>query len=307
MCYTSFMIRKLLYLTIVVKDQTRALEFYTDVLGFEKIADYQPEGGPRWLTISPKGQDIQMNLFLVGSYPPGTPQSRWQPGGDGPAWTLLSDDCRKDFEYLKSRGVRFLAEPTEYPWGVGATFSDPDGNTFSLLAPGSPGATGPAGEEQAQQGERETGAAEAPSGKPPASPEKVLQTFSEISGGWKKRSFLERQWVQRDFKKETGLSVDEMSQELASMVSSSKAGRSLKDSTATLMKLSSYYEHLSKLIPQFDKVPEKIKESLKATQSGIDEIQSVLSGLVMSGEWKPSESESRAWLEKQKTAQQVKY
>jgi catechol 2,3-dioxygenase-like lactoylglutathione lyase family enzyme len=88
-------------LTIVVKDQTSSLDFYTKILGFEKIADYSPPGNPRWLTVGPKGQDIQFVLFQAGSYPdPNSPQNRWKPGPDVPAWTFQTDDCRKDFTLM---------------------------------------------------------------------------------------------------------------------------------------------------------------------------------------------------------------
>jgi predicted enzyme related to lactoylglutathione lyase len=42
------------------------------------------------------------------------------------------DDCRKASAELKSRGVQFKQEPQENPWSVSATFSDPDGNLFSI-------------------------------------------------------------------------------------------------------------------------------------------------------------------------------
>jgi len=76
-----------------------------------------------------------MSLFQAGSYNPKAPQNRWQPGSS-PAWISRTNDCRKDFEELKSRGVKFNeTQPAEYPWGPLATFSDPDGNNFSLLQP----------------------------------------------------------------------------------------------------------------------------------------------------------------------------
>ena len=269
------MIRKLLYLTIVVRNQNEALDFYTKALGFEKVADYQPEGGPRWLTVSPKGQDIQIALFQAGSYAEG-PQARWQPGGDGPSWTFLSDDCRMDYETLKSRGVKFLFEPTEYPWGIGATFSDPDGNKFSLQQSGETAWKAP-GEASGEADEPEE-----PATRPDGSSEPIVriqQTFSYLSNNWKKRRFLERTWVQRDFKKETGYSVDEMTHELSKMVETSKAGGSLKGSADALTKLSSYYKHLSGLIPEFEH-DNKVREgSLEATRSGMEDIGTVLAGV----------------------------
>src|SRR2546430_13436849 len=57
------MIEKLTHVPIVVSDQEKALKFYTEVLGFEKRADYQNPGSPRWLTVAPKGTDVEMILF----------------------------------------------------------------------------------------------------------------------------------------------------------------------------------------------------------------------------------------------------
>jgi hypothetical protein len=46
---------------------------------------------------------------------------------------IESDDLRKDFEMLRSRGVQFAdAEPENYPFGVRVTALDPDGNRVSL-------------------------------------------------------------------------------------------------------------------------------------------------------------------------------
>lgn len=129
------MIEKLANIVLVVRDQSKAVEFYTKVLGFEKRTDFTPPGGTRWVTVAPKGQDIEISLFQVGSYPgPNAPQ-QLQPGTN-PQWTLRTNDCRKDFAELKSHGVKFdQAKPDEYPWGILATFSDPDGNKFALLQP----------------------------------------------------------------------------------------------------------------------------------------------------------------------------
>ncbi|HZW58180.1 MAG TPA: VOC family protein [Nitrososphaerales archaeon] len=128
------MIQKLAIVTIVVKDQAKALEFYTKEPGFEKRTDFTPQGNQRWVTVGPKGQDVEMSLFQVGSISdPKAPQNEWEPGRT-PTWTFRTDDCRKDFEELKSRGVKFNeTQPVEYPWGLVATFSDPDGNNFSPL------------------------------------------------------------------------------------------------------------------------------------------------------------------------------
>ncbi|MEQ7125177.1 VOC family protein [Actinopolymorpha sp. B11F2] len=50
----------------------------------------------------------------------------------GPVF-LESDDLRKEFEVLRSRGVEFVeAEPEDYAYGVRVTALDPDGNRIEL-------------------------------------------------------------------------------------------------------------------------------------------------------------------------------
>jgi predicted enzyme related to lactoylglutathione lyase len=123
-------------ITLVVKDQAAALEFYTQKVGFEKKTDFTPSGNLRWVTVGLPGQDLEIALFQAGSRTdPRDPASHWQPG-NAPSIVLRVDDCAQVFQELSERGVTFKeAKPMEYPWGIGATFGDPDGNYFSLLQP----------------------------------------------------------------------------------------------------------------------------------------------------------------------------
>lgn len=45
---------------------------------------------------------------------------------------LATDDCRRDYDELKARGVSFAREPKEMPYGIEAVFRDDSGNFFSL-------------------------------------------------------------------------------------------------------------------------------------------------------------------------------
>ena len=131
------MIEKITHVPIVVSDQDRALKFYTEVVGLEKRADYGLPGKGRWLTVGVKGQDIELILFQ-GKY---TVDPRAPPGADsgGNHWVFLTNDCRKDFEVLASRGVKFKdSAPVESNYGITAYFTDPDGNHISLLQPAAP-------------------------------------------------------------------------------------------------------------------------------------------------------------------------
>jgi len=119
-----------MYTTLLVRDQDKALDFYTKMLGFEKRVDFPgPEG--RFLTIALKGgPDVLLWLAAAGeaSATPGAPPISMP----GPL-IIESDDLKKDFEVLRSRGVEFPdGEPENYPFGMRVTALDPDGNRVSL-------------------------------------------------------------------------------------------------------------------------------------------------------------------------------
>jgi catechol 2,3-dioxygenase-like lactoylglutathione lyase family enzyme len=119
------MFSRIMYVTVFVSDQDKALEFYTNNLGFRKRVDYRgPEG--RFLTIALDNQGFEVLLW------PGEPSEARHTSGVGTLF-IESDDLRKDFETLKRRGVEFLEpEPETYPFGVRVTALDPDRNPVAL-------------------------------------------------------------------------------------------------------------------------------------------------------------------------------
>ena len=114
---------KITHVALVVKNKDEAVEFYTKKLGFEKKADYNPPGGERWVTVGPKGQDLELVLSQAGKA--GATNSSTH-------ITMSVDDCKKTSAELKTRGVQFMQEPLEHPYGVSAIFIDPYGNTFQI-------------------------------------------------------------------------------------------------------------------------------------------------------------------------------
>jgi uncharacterized glyoxalase superfamily protein PhnB len=122
-----------------VHDQDEAHAFYTQKLGFEVKADVtMPEMGDfRWLAVGPAGQDISIALMAI----PGAPvfdadtaeqvRALMAKGAAGSIF-LTTDDCRASYEELKGRGVEFVEEPEERPYGIDAGFRDPSGNHLRL-------------------------------------------------------------------------------------------------------------------------------------------------------------------------------
>lgn len=123
-----------------VHDQDEALAFYTEKLGWEVRADATlPEVGDyRWLTVGPPGQpDIAVVLNAI----PGPPvmdegsaeqlRTLMAKGWLGAVF-IQTDDCRRDYEELKAKGVEFTEEPEERPYGIDSGFRDPSGNSLRL-------------------------------------------------------------------------------------------------------------------------------------------------------------------------------
>ena len=120
-------------LTVVfVDDQDQAEWFYTDVLGFTIKTD-APYGRERWLTVvSPEDPDgTELVLQLADEAARNLQQASRELGR--PAFSLRSDDCRRDAERLKAKGVVFVTEPGRRDYGgMDAVFDDTCGNLIDL-------------------------------------------------------------------------------------------------------------------------------------------------------------------------------
>jgi catechol 2,3-dioxygenase-like lactoylglutathione lyase family enzyme len=124
------LLTNIMYVTIYVTDQDRALGFYTEGLGLEKRIDFPGPDG-RFLTVGVPDSPVQIILWSHAAAA-GQPADLGQNAAPGPL-ILESDDLRKDFEVLRQRGVTFEeSEPVDYQFGVRIEAMDPDGNRISL-------------------------------------------------------------------------------------------------------------------------------------------------------------------------------
>jgi catechol 2,3-dioxygenase-like lactoylglutathione lyase family enzyme len=135
------MIRRMSHATILVKDQNEALGFYRDKLGFQVHTDAMVGEDFRWLTLNtPDQPNFEIVLMepkpgmLMDEATAKQVRELMQKGVFG-AGVFNTDDCRKTYEELKSKGVEFLSEPAERPYGIEAVFKDNSGNWFSLTQP----------------------------------------------------------------------------------------------------------------------------------------------------------------------------
>jgi len=135
---------KVTSIALVVSNQQKSVEFYTQKVGFDIKTDVSPKGGSRYVTVGPKGQDLEILLWEIGGAT--DPSQRevsksWSPGSSPPIVMRVAD-CRGAHRELSGKGVKFHQEPFDHPWGTSATFMDPDGNLFSMNQPPGPSAWG---------------------------------------------------------------------------------------------------------------------------------------------------------------------
>jgi catechol 2,3-dioxygenase-like lactoylglutathione lyase family enzyme len=123
-----------------VHDQEEALAFYTQKVGMEVRSDVTvPElGNFRWVTFGPAGQqDIDIVLMAIPGPPVMDPDTAEQvrtlmaKGFAGTVF-LVTEDVHADYEELKGRGVDFVEQPEQRPYGIDSSFRDPSGNSIRL-------------------------------------------------------------------------------------------------------------------------------------------------------------------------------
>lgn len=118
--------------SVLVDDQEKALQFYTDVLGFVKKTDI-PMGEARWLTVvSPQDPDGTELLLEPDAHPAAGPFKEALVADGIPYTSFGVDDVQAEFNRLRDRGVRFTQEPLEMGPVTTAVFDDGCGNLIQI-------------------------------------------------------------------------------------------------------------------------------------------------------------------------------
>ena len=122
--------------SVLVDDQAKALQFYTDVLGFVKRTDI-PLGEHRWLTVvSPEQPDGPELVLEPDAHPAANPFKQALVEDGIPFTSFAVDDVHKEFERLHGLGVRFTQEPVQAGPVTTAVFDDTCGNLIQIVSQG---------------------------------------------------------------------------------------------------------------------------------------------------------------------------
>ncbi len=120
------MIKRIKFLGIPVRDQDRALSFYTEKLGFRVLTDQQFSEKQRWIELTIPGAETGITLF--------TPDGHEERIGTFVNTSWEVDNIEKTYAELQAKGVEFAGPPQKQPWGTFAIMKDPDGNQIVLSA-----------------------------------------------------------------------------------------------------------------------------------------------------------------------------
>ena len=113
-------------ITLYVRDQQKAVDFYVGKLGFEKRRDDPMGPEARWIELAPPGAET----VLVPFTPPGSEDKI----GTFTGIVFDCDDIEGTYRDLTAKGVEFTQPPELQPWGMKlAHFKDPEGNLFVLV------------------------------------------------------------------------------------------------------------------------------------------------------------------------------
>lgn len=123
-------------ISIPVRDQEKALKFYTEKLGFIKKLDMPLEGGNRWLTLVSKeaqeGPEILLEPAPLHFEPSKVFQDALMEAGI-PYTQFDVDNVQFEYDRLTKIGVEFSMKPTQMGTVKVAVFNDTCGNNIQLL------------------------------------------------------------------------------------------------------------------------------------------------------------------------------
>lgn len=118
------MIKRVKFVSVPVRDQDRALEFYTKKLGLRIVTDSPFDETQRWIELGIRRSETKLVLFTA-------PGQEAMIGGFMNV-TFMADDVTATANELSARGVEFVQGPHRADWGTSAIFKDAHGNKFVL-------------------------------------------------------------------------------------------------------------------------------------------------------------------------------
>ncbi len=123
--------RKVIHVTLVVRDYDEAIAFYTQKLGFRLVADIDLGGGKRWVLVSPN--ESGFNILFGKAKNQKEKEAIGNQTGGRVFLFLHTTDFWGDYTSMKANGISFKEEPRKEEYGTVVVFEDLYGNLWDLL------------------------------------------------------------------------------------------------------------------------------------------------------------------------------
>jgi catechol 2,3-dioxygenase-like lactoylglutathione lyase family enzyme len=125
--------QSIIHVALVVRDYDEAIEFFTKKLNFILVEDtYQPAQDKRWVLVAPPNSDGTTLLLARATTPEQLSAVGNQTGGRVFLF-LNTDNFWRDYKEMLARGIHFVREPKQEPYGTVAVFEDLYGNWWDLV------------------------------------------------------------------------------------------------------------------------------------------------------------------------------
>jgi lactoylglutathione lyase len=110
---------------VYVVNQSEAVRYYSDILGFE-VRRWEPLGpAGSWIEMGPPGKSTALVLY---------PRDLMPDADHRKSFIILGcENLASTYETLEQKGVTFIQEAQDLGWGTFAVFADPWGNEFALM------------------------------------------------------------------------------------------------------------------------------------------------------------------------------
>ncbi len=117
------MIKGVKFVSIPVRDQKKAVEFWTEKVGLQILTDQPWNDTARWVELGFGGNSTRLVPF---------PMREDDRTGQFMNVTFYADDVEGTYKEMSARGVEFVAPPKRESWGTSAIFKDPEGSQFLI-------------------------------------------------------------------------------------------------------------------------------------------------------------------------------
>jgi uncharacterized glyoxalase superfamily protein PhnB len=128
--------QRLAYITLLVDDYDKAIDFYIGKLNFKLIEDTTLSETKRWVLVKPNGSG-DCHILLAKAVNEQQKSMIGNQTGGRVFLFLHTDNFNRDYQNLLNNGIKIVREPVEEKYGIVAVFQDIYGNHWDLIEPSS--------------------------------------------------------------------------------------------------------------------------------------------------------------------------